>query len=261
MALDIRQLSAAYGKVHALKNVSVTFTPGKFTALLGPNGCGKSTLLRTIMGLLPCSGGNVCLDGVLINKIPRRALAQRIAYLPQESHCPDYLTLGELIELAGYSRSSLLGGPTAEDHRLFRESLATMGLADWANRPLNALSGGQRQRAWIAMVLAQNADIILLDEPVNHLDISYQYSVLKLLTDLTVSHQKTVISVLHDLNLTAAFADEVVLMRDGEVKAKGPVDDTITTANVAEVFNFDADIYTRNDRLVCLPKNAEMVSL
>lgn len=253
-------LIVSYGKIRALDGLSAGFRPGAFTALVGPNGCGKSTCLRAAMGLLPLGGGEVTLDGVPVAAIGRRALARRIAYLPQESHCPDYMTLGDLIELAGYARYALFGGPSDRDRELFRDALDTVGLAGMAHRPVNSLSGGQRQRAWIAMVLAQDADIILMDEPVNHLDMKYQYAVLTLVRGLTQTHGKTVVSVLHDLNLAAGFADEMIMLRDGRAVAAGPTAETLTADTVRRVFDFDADIFLRDGRLVCLPRSAPAIA-
>lgn len=254
--LEATDVTASYGDAPVLHGLSAHFPAGRLTALVGPNGCGKSTFLKTVMGFMPQSTGSITLDGVPIETMGRRSLARRVAYLPQDSYCPDYLALGELIELAGYARYSLFGGPSARDRQLFRDALDIVGLADQVHRPVSALSGGQRQRAWIAMVLAQDAELILMDEPVNHLDMKYQYAVLELIRDLTTRHGKTIIAVLHDLNLTAAFADDVVMLRDGRVEAAGPVRDTMTRANVERVFDFKADIFSHQGRLVCLPFGA-----
>lgn len=251
--LELTDVSAGYGTKMVLHHASHRFAPRRLTALIGPNGCGKSTLLRAVMGLVPATQGTITLDGVSIASINRRALARRIAYLPQENHCPDYMTLGELIELAGYARYRLLGGPSAQDRTLYRQALETVGLAEMAGRPVNALSGGQRQRAWVALALAQDAEIILLDEPVNHLDPKYQYAILALLRDLTRNHGKTVIAVLHDINLTNTFADDVVLLQAGSILAAGPVRATMTAANVARGFDIEADVFEHGGRLICLP--------
>ncbi|WP_127075373.1 ABC transporter ATP-binding protein [Rhodomicrobium lacus] len=260
--LKVTHVTAGYGRLVVLHALSASFARGRVTALVGPNGCGKSTLLKAIMGFMPVSGGEIRLEGQPIRTFGRKALAKRIAYLPQECQCPDYMTLGELIELAGYSRYSLVGGPSARDRQLFAEILDLVGLADKAGCQVNALSGGQRQRAWIAMVLAQEADVILMDEPVNHLDMKYQYAVLGLVRVLSASHGKTVIVVLHDLNLASAFADDVVMLRDGKVVAAGPAQETMTAANVEQAFDFEADIFSRDGRVVCLPRmfHAEAVT-
>ncbi|MDG4721357.1 MULTISPECIES: ABC transporter ATP-binding protein [Thalassospira] len=251
--LSAQDLVVSYGKLPVLNGLSVRFDAGGVTALVGPNGCGKSTLLKSILGLMPKSGGSITLDDVPIESIPRRKLASRIAYLPQENHCPDYIVLGELIELAGYARYSLFGGPRAKDRALFRDVLQTVGLADMAHVPVNSLSGGQRQRAWIAMVLAQDADIILMDEPVNHLDMKYQYAVLDLVRTLGRDQGKTVIAVLHDLNLASAFADKVVMVSNGQATFSGPTQEVITPENIRTVFDFEADVFARNGQIVCLP--------
>jgi len=253
-SLTLSNITASYGKAPVVTGVSAAFAAGRLTVLAGPNGCGKSTLLRAIMGFLPDIRGDVSLDGQPVAKIGRRMLARRIAYLAQESSCPDYMTLGELVELGGYARYSLMGGPSDRDRQLFREALETVGLADKAHLPVNTLSGGQRQRAWIAMVLAQDTDIVLMDEPVNHLDVKYQYSVLSLVRALVRNHGKTVIMVLHDLNLAAAFADDIILMKAGRILASGPVPSTITSENVARVFDLEAEVFPREDRLVFLPR-------
>lgn len=258
--LTITNVTASYGAVPVLSSVSTNFAKGKLTALIGPNGCGKSTLLKTIMGFVPPGRGSVKLSGQDLHAMSRRNVALRIAYLPQENTCPDYMTLGELVEIAGYARYSLFGGPSAEDRRLFVDSLKTVGLDGLAHRQVNSLSGGQRQRAWIAMVLAQNADVILMDEPVNHLDMKYQYAVMALVRSLTWQFGKTIIIVLHDLNLTTAFADRVAMMKNGQIVADGAVTETVNARTVAEVFDLDADVFSRGGRLVCLPHSTETAS-
>jgi iron complex transport system ATP-binding protein len=252
-SIEIRNLNVSYGRKPVLRDVGISFASGRVTVLAGPNGCGKSTLLKAVMGLLPFNG-EICIDGELASSIDRRAFARRVAYLPQECHCPDHMTLGELVELGGYARYSLLRGPTERDRSLFRRALETVGLADKAADYVNTLSGGQRQRAWIAMVLAQDPDTILLDEPVNHLDMKYQYSVLGLIRSMSEEFGKTVIVVLHDLNLAAAFADDVVMMKDGRIVASGPSAQTISTDTVAQVFDLETDVFLRDNRLVCLPR-------
>ncbi|MGN8117695.1 ABC transporter ATP-binding protein [Labrys sp. 22185] len=252
--LRTNNVVAGYGRQPVLRGVSVDFEPGRLNVLIGPNGCGKSTLLKAIMGFLPLSAGEITLAGQSIRVIGRKTLAREIAYLPQDSHCPDYMTLGELIELAGYARTSAMAGPSVRDRLLFRQVLERVGLADMAHRPLTSLSGGQRQRAWIAMVLAQDTPIILMDEPVNHLDLKYQYAVLELVQSLALEQGKTIVMVLHDINLATTFADEVIMLHDGQVVAKGPAGQVMTSSNVGQVFDLDVDIFERQGRLVCLPR-------
>ena len=254
--LTLEQITAGYGRNSVLKGISLSIRPGRLTALIGPNGCGKSTLLKAVIGLLPVSGGTVTLDGARLADIPRRQLARRIAYMPQENYCPDYLTLGELVEIGGYASQPLFRRETADRREGYRHALRTVGLGDMAHRQVNALSGGQRQRAFIAMTLAQDAGILLMDEPVNHLDVTYQYAILELVRDLVVTHGRTVVAVLHDLNLALAFADETVLLSDGELVASGPTPDVITADRLRAVFDLDAEVFQRDGRRICLPRSS-----
>lgn len=253
-ALSVSNLTASYGPQPVLAGVSVRFAPGRLTVLAGPNGCGKSTLLKAIMGFLPRAQGVIELDGKSVDGLGRRILARRVAYLPQECVCPDYMTVGELVELSGHSRYALLGGSSERDRALFREALKTVGLADDVDRHVNTLSGGQRQRAWIAMVLAQDTDVILLDEPVNHLDVKFQYAVLGLVRSIAAHQGKTVVVVVHDLNLAATFADDIVMLNAGRIVAAGPVREAMTAANIERAFDIKSDIVENEGRLVCLPR-------
>lgn len=248
-------LSAHYGVRLALDAVSVAFAPGRLTALMGPNGCGKSTLLKAVMGIVP-SQGVVTLGGAPVRGMPRRALATRMAWLPQDNHCPDYLTLAELVALGGYARERFLRGPSEGDRQRFAQALSTVGMLDLAHRSVNTLSGGQRQRAWIAMILAQDTGVVLLDEPVNHLDLQYQYAVLELIHTLAAQHGKTVVCVLHDVNLAAAFADDVVLMQGGAVFAQGTADAVLTQASVQAVFGQPVEMLEWNGQRVCVPRRS-----
>ena len=253
--LDITDLICGYGRNSApvISGLSLSFRPNVLTALIGPNGCGKSTLLKSIMGFLNSDSGEITLRGRPISSFKRRELARYIAYLPQESHCPDYLTLGELVELGGFARQSILGGVSTEDRKRFAEALDLVGLRNMAHKQVNRLSGGQRQRAWIAMILAQDADVILMDEPVNHLDIKFQYSVMDLARSLMLSQGKTVVSVLHDINLASMYADDVVILKEGSLVANGPCHEVVTSENIREAFDFNAEIFRSGDRLICAP--------
>lgn len=239
-----------------LADIILNIEANKFTALIGPNGCGKSTLVKAFLGQVPHVIGDIHLDGIDIHSLNAKALARRIAYLPQESFCPDYLTVGELVNLGNYTRQGIFGRQNSTQKELVEAALGQTGLRDFAGKQVNQLSGGQRQRAWIAMVLAQNADIIILDEPVNHLDIKYQYSTLDLVSSL--KHQgKTVISVLHDLNQAALYADDIVLLDQGRLVAHGPTHQVITAENIKRSFDFDVDVIQLDDRLMCLPKRVK----
>lgn len=253
-SIRVDDLTVSYGKTLALKGVSAEFSTGRMTALAGANGCGKSTLLKAIMGFVPVSSGTIRLGDQAVGAMGRRALARRIAYLPQECQCPDYMSLGELVQLSGHARYSLFGGPQESDRVLFTHALEAVGLADKAHCQVNSLSGGQRQRAWIAMVLAQDTDIVLLDEPVNHLDMKYQYAVLDLIRAMTERQGKTVVVVLHDINLASTFADNIVLLKQGRIIESGPVAETVTPEAIASVFDIETDVFMHDGRRVCLPR-------
>lgn len=253
--LHFRQIAASYGahEPPVLSEVSVGFAPGSFTALVGPNGCGKSTLLKAAMGLLPRQSGRVTLDDTELTTLTRRDRARHIAYLPQECHCPDYISVAELVELGGYARRGLFGGVTRARKQDYLTALETVGLADMAAAQVSALSGGQRQRAWIAMILAQAAQVILLDEPVNHLDLRYQIAVLELVRRIAVEQGRIVVCVLHDLNLAASYADRIVMMHRGRFVAQGPVREVLTPDNLRMVYGVEADIFDRGVRQICMP--------
>ena len=253
--LDVRYLSCGYSKRQSpiIRDLSLAFEPGVMTALVGPNGCGKSTLLKAIMGFMHPQSGEVLLNGQSVARYKRRDLAGHIAYLPQESYCPDYLTLGELVELGGYARSSILGAKRPTERVQYKDALERVGLADMAHLPVNRLSGGQKQRAWIAMILAQDAQIVLLDEPVNHLDIKFQYAIMSMARDLLLAQGKTVIAVLHDLNLAMMFADRVAVMKEGALLAHGPTNDTVDAALIKAAFDFEAEVLSVSGRRICAP--------
>ncbi|CCN71672.1 ABC transporter ATP-binding protein [Vibrio nigripulchritudo] len=253
--LCCRELNCRYKKSSypVLVDISLDIKEHAFTALIGPNGCGKSTLVKAFLGQVPYVDGSLHLNGQNISKLNAKALAKRLAYLPQESFCPDYLTVAELVSLGNYNRQSIFGRQNTVQKELVKSALEQTGLSDMAGKQVNQLSGGQRQRAWIAMVLAQDADIIILDEPINHLDIKYQYSTLDLVSSLK-DRGKTVISVLHDLNQAALYADEVILLDQGHLVAHGPTKQVITEKNIKQSFDFDVDVIQLDDRLTCLPK-------
>lgn len=253
MAITINGLSAGYGGKSIIHGISTRFERGRMTALIGPNGCGKSTLLKAIMGFIRINSGEILLDDAPIRQFRRKELARRVSYLPQEASCPEHMSVGELVELGGYARRKLFDGPSKAERESFKSVLRTVGLSDYASRPVSELSGGQRQRAWLAMVLAQDTDVILMDEPVNHLDVKYQYSILDLVRNHADQYGKTVAVVLHDINLTAAYADNVIMLREGGIIAAGPVKQQITPAQIEAVFDIRADVFERNGRLLFQP--------
>ena len=223
-ALLARSLTVAYREQVVLDQLDLSIKAGRITALCGPNGCGKSTLLRTLAGLQPFRSGQVEVNGAALGSYRRRDLARALTMLAQFNQIPAGLTVRELVAYGRYAYGGWLRGLTRTDQVAIDEALDASGLADYAGRDVAALSGGERQRVWIAMALAQQAPIVLLDEPTTYLDIHHQLDILYELRRLNQQRGLTIVWVLHDLNQAAAFSDEMVLMRAGRIVAHGSPD-------------------------------------
>lgn len=237
--LTTQNLSLGYQERMVINDLSLTFPASQVTAILGPNGCGKSTLLKALARLIKPSAGMVALDGEDIHSLDTRALARRLALLPQAPHAPDGITVADLVRRGRTPWRGLLAPWTEEDASACTEALAAVGMADLADRSLNELSGGQRQRAWIALILAQNAGLLLLDEPTTWLDLPHQIDVLSLLQRQNRENAKTVITVLHDLNLAARFSDHLVLLGREGVVAMGPPAEVMQPESLKTAFGLD----------------------
>lgn len=240
--LNGQHLTLSYEHTTIINNLSLNIPEGKVTVLIGPNGCGKSTLLRGLSRLLKPRVGQVVLDSQDIWKMPTKELAKRLGILPQGPVAPEGLTVHELVAQGRYPHQSWFQQWSLEDERMTEEALLITGLTDLADRPIDTLSGGQRQRAWIAMTLAQDSDIILLDEPTTFLDLAYQIEVLDLLHDLNVTQGKTIVMVLHDLNQACRYADYLVAVHSGRIAAQGEPQDVIQREMIREVFGIDCHI-------------------
>jgi len=235
-ALAARSLTVGYRDHVVLDGLDLTIGAGRITALCGPNGCGKSTLLRTLAGLQPALSGQVEVNGAPLGSFRRRALARTLTMLAQFNQIPAGLTVRELVAYGRYAYGGWLRGLSRADHAAIDEALETSGLADDAARDVAALSGGERQRAWIAMALAQQAPIVLLDEPTTYLDIHHQLDILRELRRLNRERGLTIVWVLHDLNQAAAYSDEIVLMRAGRIVAHGAPDAMLDPRHLHEAF-------------------------
>jgi len=235
-ALAAHSLTVGYGEHVVLDRLDVSIQAGRVTALCGPNGCGKSTLLRTLAGLQPALGGHVEVNGVPIGTLRRRVLARTLTMLAQFNQIPAGLTVRELVAYGRYAYGGWLRGLTRADHAAIDEALEASGLADDSARDVAALSGGERQRVWIAMALAQQAPIVLLDEPTTYLDIHHQLDILRELRRLNRERGLTIVWVLHDLNQAAAFSDEIVLMRAGRIVAHGAPDAMLDPHHLSDTF-------------------------
>jgi iron complex transport system ATP-binding protein len=243
-ALEARELTLSYGRRAAVDAVSLVIGAGECVALAGPNGSGKSTLLRGLARLMRPATGAVLLEGRRLAQWPPRALARKLAVLPQSPQSPGDLTVEQLVALGRHPHQAFLGLPTAADRAAVAEALAWTDLSDFATRPIRALSGGERQRAWIALTLAQEPEVLLLDEPTTFLDLGHGLAVLDLVRRLNRERGLTVVMALHDLSQAARFADRVVLVRGGRIVCDGPPAEALTPARIAEVFGVEAEVVT-----------------
>ena len=253
--MQTKGLSLAYDSNTIIKQLSLSIVMGEITTLVGPNGCGKSTLLRGLARLLKPKTGEVLLDGKAIHTMPTKQLAKQLGILPQGPTAPEGLTVYELVAQGRYPHQGFFQQWSKEDQAIAQEALAITNMVALAERPLDTLSGGQRQRAWIAMTLAQNTPILLLDEPTTFLDIGYQLEVMELIERLNRERQMTILLVLHDLNQAARYSQRMIVLNEGVITADGPPGEVLTKALLADVFKVQANIVTDPDSgsPVCLP--------
>lgn len=234
-SLAAEGVTLAYDGVEIVRDLSVRIEPGSFTVIIGPNACGKSTLLRGLSRLLAPQRGSVVLEGRAISELPAKEVARRLGLLPQSAIAPEGITVRELVARGRYPHRKLLRQWSAGDEDAVAEALAATGTTSLADRPVDALSGGQRQRVWVAMVLAQETGLLLLDEPTTFLDVAHQVELMELFAELN-ERGRTIVAVLHDLNHAARYASRIVAMRDGRVVAEGPPGEVITSERVHDVF-------------------------
>jgi len=234
--LEGRGITFGYDHRIIGSDLDVRVDPGSFTVVIGPNACGKSTLLRVLSRLLKARGGDVVLDGRDLTSYNTKAVARRLGLLPQTSIAPDGITVEGLVSRGRFPYQSAFRQWSREDERAVDAAMQATGVTDLGHRLVDELSGGQRQRAWVAMVLAQETELLLLDEPTTFLDIAHQIELMELLADLNENHGRTVVAVLHDLNQAARYASHIVAMKDGKIVADGKPHDVVTESLVEEVF-------------------------
>lgn len=242
--LRVEGVTLAYGERTVVESLDLLVPPGQITTIIGANACGKSTLLRAMSRLLAPRQGRVVLDGKDLHRLPTREVARTLGLLPQSPIAPEGITVSDLVARGRHPYRRLLTRWTAEDDAAVARALELTGTADLADRPVDELSGGQRQRVWIAMALAQQTDILLLDEPTTYLDLSHQVEVLDLLTDLNRERGTTIVMVLHDLNLAARYADHLVAVKAGRVYAAGAPEAVLDAQLVREVFGMNSQVVT-----------------
>ncbi|PMB38791.1 cobalamin/Fe(3+)-siderophore ABC transporter ATP-binding protein [Fischerella thermalis CCMEE 5205] len=249
--LSTKSLSLAYDGVPIIRDLNLAIPSGQISVLVGANGCGKSTLLRGLARLLKPRGGTVYLDGESIFKLSTKEVAQQLGILPQGPVAPEGLTVRDLVAQGRYPYQNWLQQWSAKDEKIVQQALEITNLLDLAERELDTLSGGQRQRAWIAMALAQDTDILLLDEPTTFLDLAHQIEVLDLLYELHQTQGRTIVMVLHDLNHACRYADYLVAVKDGRIFTAGEPKLVMTEEMVQEVFGLECRVV--NDPVVGTP--------
>ncbi|EKM0362992.1 iron-enterobactin ABC transporter ATP-binding protein [Cronobacter turicensis] len=229
-------LTLGYGDFRVADGLNVAIPDGKFTAIIGPNGCGKSTLLRTLSRLMKPLGGQVRLDGEAIQHFATKEVARRIGLLAQNASAPGDITVQELVARGRYPHQPLFTRWRDEDERAVQKAMDATGVSALADQSVDTLSGGQRQRAWIAMVLAQETSILLLDEPTTWLDISHQIDLLELLSALNREQGYTLAAVLHDLNQACRYANHLIALRDGKIIAEGAPSEIVDAALIEAIY-------------------------
>ncbi|MGA5302422.1 ABC transporter ATP-binding protein [Nucisporomicrobium flavum] len=235
------ELTLAYDKRVVAAGLDVTVPDGSFTVIVGPNACGKSTLLRALAGLLAPRQGSVVLDGKDIGSYRAKEVARRLGLLPQSATAPEGISVADLIARGRYPHQKLLRQWTPEDENQVAAAMEATGVTALADRAVDELSGGQRQRVWMAMVLAQQTDLLLLDEPTTYLDIAYQIDLLDLCADLN-EQGRTLVAVLHDLNHACRYATHLIAMKDGRVVAAGDPGTVITADLVHDVYGLPCEV-------------------
>ncbi|WP_129598259.1 ABC transporter ATP-binding protein [Anaerophilus nitritogenes] len=249
-----KNLAIAYDDKLIVDDLNMNIPRGKITTIIGPNGCGKSTVLKTVGRILKQKKGMVYLNGDDIRKLPTKEVAQKMAILPQSPQSQGGLTVGELVSYGRFPHQRGFGKLSSEDKKIIAWALEITKLTEFETASVDNLSGGQRQRVWIAMALAQQTDLILLDEPTTYLDMAYQLEVLELLYNLNREQSCTIVMVLHDLNLAARFADYMIAIRSGEIIRCGTPKEIMTTKVLKDTFQIDAEIgwESRTGRPTCI---------
>lgn len=253
-SIETKNLDIAYEDTLIVKELQMQIPKGKITSIIGANGCGKSTILKAVGRILKPKKGIVYLSGQDISKLPTKEIAKKMAILPQSPTAPSGLTVSELVAYGRFPHQKGFGNLTEEDKKIVKWALAATKLSEFEQREVDTLSGGQRQRVWIAMALAQQTDVILLDEPTTYLDLAHQLEVLKLLYELNRSQKCTIVMVLHDLNLAARFSDYIIAIQKGAIIKYGTPKEVMTPEVLRKAFNINADIVIepKSNRPVCI---------
>lgn len=241
-AISVKKLSVAYEDISIIENMNLSIPKGKISIIIGANGCGKSTLLKTIARVIKPKAGDIFINEKNIKFQKEKQIATEVAFLPQGPVCPSGITVRELVAFGRFPHQKLIGGLNSHDKKIIDWALEETGLKDFANKEIENLSGGQRQRAWIAMTLAQETDIIMLDEPTTYLDMSYQLEVLQVLEKLNKEKNITIVMVLHELNNACRFANNIIGLKKGKVICQGTPLNAITKENLKEIYGIEGKL-------------------
>lgn len=252
--IQVKGLTKFYGKKHVVKEVSTTIQKGKITSFIGPNGAGKSTLLSMVSKLIDADSGEVVVDATSARKMKSNDFAKKVSILKQSNYMNVRLTVRELVGFGRFPYSK--GRLTQEDELFVDQAISYMGLEDLQQDYLDELSGGQRQRAFIAMVIAQDTEYVLLDEPLNNLDMKHSVQIMKILRQLVDDLGKTVVIVLHDINFASVYSDYIVAMKEGAVVREGKTEDIIESAALKEIYDMDIPIQQMNNCRICVYFNS-----
>ncbi|MGM9929535.1 MAG: ABC transporter ATP-binding protein [Lysinibacillus sp.] len=252
--IEIKGLTKRFGKATVVEDVSVTIQPGTITSFIGPNGAGKSTLLSMVSRLLNADTGEVLLDKNNIKKWKSDEFAKRVSILKQSNYINVRLTIRELVSFGRYPYSK--GRLTKEDEQFVDQAIEYMNLTEMQDKFLDELSGGQKQRAFIAMVIAQDTDFVLLDEPLNNLDMKHSVQIMKILRKLVDELGKTVVIVLHDINFASVYSDQIVALKDGKVVKNGPTHDIINSDALRDIYDMDIPVQEQNGCRICVYFNS-----
>ena len=252
--IEIKGLSKSFGKKPVVENVTLQIQPKAITSFIGPNGAGKSTLLSMVSRLLDADTGEVFLDQTDVKKMKSDAFAKRVAILKQANHLNVRLTVRELVSFGRYPYSK--GRLNAEDEKIVDQSLEYMNLTDMQDKFLDELSGGQKQRAFISMVIAQDTEYILLDEPLNNLDMKHSVQIMKILRKLVDELGKTVVIVLHDINFASVYSDRIVALKDGRLVKDGPTHEIINSEALRDVYDMHIPVQEQDGCRICVYFNS-----
>lgn len=248
MSIEMKNLQAAYEDNIIIPCANLVIPEGKITMMIGQNGCGKSTLLKSAARILPVKKGEILLDGQNMKKMNQKAIARKMAVLPQSPLVPEGILVKDLVGYGRFPYRRPMSGLTKEDHEIIAWAMEKTSVSDLKDQKVEELSGGQRQRVWISLALAQKTDILLLDEPTTYLDMAHQLEILELLRKLNEEEQTTILMVIHELNLASKFADHIVGIKKGEILFEGSPEDVIHADNLRRLYEIDAVLVKNQEK-------------